>query len=398
MESLSVKLVVPIVIYLLLIFYLINRHIHLSRLSNLKNENLKEEINTLSQQINEQKNIKSSLEQKTIYYNYLKEISDKMQHLSLEDLCKDLVDYVFRLLSKNRGSCLLYLVDPDRKNLNLFLSKKEYKDLVIKQKKGDIFDSWVVKHASSLLIEDTRADFRFDLEKIESGLKRPVMSLISSPLKVEQKFLGLLRSDNDNPHFYTQDDLRFLDAICNVGALGLENALLFRHTQELSIRDSLTGLYTKGFYLDRLNDHIQLMLRQAQKNLSLLMIDIDNFKEYNDRYGHIAGDIVLKGLGKLFSDFFAPIHDAMVCRFGGEEFSIFFPDLEKSQAQDFAEGLRKAVEQKRFILRLVETKVTISLGLAFLTQSMRIAQDLILKADSALYRAKQKGKNQLCII
>ena len=127
------------------------------------------------------------------------------------------------------------------------------------------------------------------------------------------------------------------------------------------------------------------------------MIDIDNFKTYNDTYGHIAGDILLKGLGKLFIDFFSKIPEVMVCRFGGEEFSVFLPNIDKRKAKVIAEELRVKTQAKRFILRRQETNITISIGLSALTADTPDAQDLILKADAALYNAKHAGRNQVCI-
>ncbi len=387
-----------IFVYLIVIFYLVNRQLRLSRLIYLKNENIKEENNSLSEQIRVQKNMRLSLEQKIIYYNNLREITNKIQNLSLQEICQHLVNYAFFLLGKNKGCCLFYLVDLELQKLSLFLSKKEDNELVIKQKEGDVFDKWVIKHPSSLLVEDVKVDFRFDLEKTELKPERPVLSIISAPLRVEQRFLGILRLDNSKAHFYTQDDLRFLDAICNVGALGVENAFLFQRIQELAITDSLTCVYTKRYYLERLNEQIQVILREPDKSLSLMMIDIDYFKDYNDRYGHIAGDIVLKGLSNLFVEFFDNISGAMVCRFGGEEFSIFLPDISKERCRDLAQDLRREVQERRFILRRKETRVTVSIGVSSFSVDTRTTKDLILKADTALYQAKQKGRNQVCIM
>ena len=143
---------------------------------------------------------------------------------------------------------------------------------------------------------------------------------------------------------------------------------------------------------------MQKVIRGFGKNLCLLMIDIDNFKDYNDRYGHIAGDIVLKDLGKLFLEFFARVSGAISCRFGGEEFSVLLPDITKKKSQDLAQNLRLEVEKRKFILRRKETQVTISVGLTCLSSEIKSTQDLILKADTALYRAKQKGRNRVCII
>jgi len=386
-----------IFLYLILLIFLIKRHINLFRLLEVKQENLEEEINTLSDQIKGQKETSSSLEQKTTYYNNLRNIADKIQNPSLNEICQHLTDYTFYLLGKNRGCCLLYLVESEKQKLYLFLSKKEDSTLVIKQKQGDIFDRWVIRHTSSLLVEDARDDFRFDLDKTRYKPERSVLSLISAPLKVEQRFLGVLRLDSGLAYRYSQDALRFLDTVCNLGALGLENSLLFQQIQELAIRDSLTSVYTKGYYLERLDEEIQRAVRQPHAALSLLMIDIDNFKDYNDQYGHIAGDIVLKGLSKLFLDFFAQISGATVCRFGGEEFSVFLPFITKQESLSLAEDLRSRVQEQRFILRRKETPVTISIGVAYLSLRMKTAKELILQADRALYQAKKRGRNRVCI-
>ncbi|MFC1658410.1 diguanylate cyclase [Candidatus Omnitrophota bacterium] len=384
-------------IYLILFALLIRRHLYSFRLSNIKNENLKEEINTLSDQIKGQRRIRRSLEHKIIYYNNLRDITDKIQNLSIDEICRHLVDYTYYLLGRNKGCCMLYLVEAEKHKLNLFLSKKQNPELVIKHKQGDVFDRWVIRHTSSLLVEDVKADFRFDLEKTGYSTERTFSSLISSPLKVEQRFLGLLRLDSGQAYFFTQEDLRFLDTVCNVGGLGLENSLLFKRIQELAIRDSLTTLYTKGYFLERLNEQIQRAARLPQGNLSLLMIDIDNFKNYNDHYGHIAGDIVLKALSRIFLEFFSAVPQVTICRFGGEEFSISLPDITKKKCEALAERLRSRVEEQGFILRRKETQVTVSIGLADLSAGMRTAQELILKADRALYQAKEKGRNRVCI-
>lgn len=384
-------------VYVIFLIYLIRRYLSLSRLSNSKNENLKEEINTLNEQIKDQKNIHLSLKRRVVYYNNLRNITNQFQDLSLQQICRHLVDYAFYLPGKNKGCCLLYLAGQGRQELNLFLSKKENKNLVIKQKQGDIFDYWVVRHTGSLLVEDTRVDFRFDLEKTKYKPARRVLSLISAPLKVEQRLLGVLRLDDNAVNSYSQDDLRFLDVICNVGALGLENALLFQHTQELAIKDSLTSFYTKGYYLQRINQQVQRAMRRSNEQIALFMIDIDNFKDYNDRYGHVAGDMVLKGLSRLFREFFSVIPGAIICRFGGEEFSVFLPDITKAQAEKAAWSLQSRTQERRFVLRRQETRVTVSIGLSYLSPEARTAQDLILRADAALYRAKESGRNQVCV-
>lgn len=110
------------------------------------------------------------------------------------------------------------------------------------------------KARQPLLIEDIKKDFRFDLEKIEAQHIRPVSSLISAPLISERKPMGILRLDNSSPSFYTQDDLRLLMAICDLGAVALENGQLFQRTKDLAIHDELTSLFTRTYFSERLKE------------------------------------------------------------------------------------------------------------------------------------------------
>jgi diguanylate cyclase (GGDEF)-like protein len=285
------------------------------------------------------------------------------------------------------------LVDPKTQKLSLFKTKKEDSALIIKSKEGDIFDFWVLKHSSPLLIENIKEDFRFDLEKIGVQDGRPISSLISAPFISENKFFGLLRLDNPEPRFYSLDDLRLLVTICDLGAVALENGELFQRTQDLAIHDGLTSLYTKKYFLDRLKEEHKRSIRQ-NTYFSLFMVDIDNFKNYNDTYGHTAGDMVLKTLSTTIADFLKNF-GAIVSRFGGEEFCIILPHLDKKEAVDAAEGLRLRIEKTKIMLRRKEADITVSIGVASFPLDASNEDDIIIKADKAMYTAKQKGRNRV---
>jgi diguanylate cyclase (GGDEF)-like protein len=208
--------------------------------------------------------------------------------------------------------------------------------------------------------------------------------------------LGLLRLDHSKIYFYTQDDLRFLSAISDIGAIGIENSQLFQRVQDLAIHDSLTGLYTKSFFLSRFKEEHKRSLRQNLP-LSLIMIDIDFFKQYNDRFGHAAGDIVLVKISKMIAASFKKFNP-LISRFGGEEFCVVMPGLEKGFSFDVAESFRKELEKKTFILRRNKTRVTVSIGLANIPEDTLDDEELIRKADRVMYLAKEKGRNKVCCI
>jgi len=362
-----------------------------------KLEQLQEAFNVLSNNHAHTFKNKMSLQERITRYNCLKSVVEELnKDLELDITAESLSYDAFRLISHGEGVCLLYLMDPhSRLRLILFKAKKENQAQVIKAKEGDIFDFWVLRHSAPLLVENTQEDFRFDMQKLNEADKRDFNSLISAPLVSGSRFLGLLRLDHAKSHFYSQDDLRFLAAVCDVGAVAIENGELFKKTQDLAVHDELTKLYTKGYFVERISEECSKSLRHGRA-LSLLMLDIDHFKEYNDKFGHTAGDIVLKKVAHILTEAVQG-WDALVCRFGGEEFCISLSGADKEKAAGLAQGVLKAVEGAKIILRNNETSVTVSIGSASLGRDIKDRDELIFKADQAMYEAKKSGRNRLVV-
>ncbi|HTZ11696.1 MAG TPA: sensor domain-containing diguanylate cyclase [Candidatus Margulisiibacteriota bacterium] len=379
----------------LLAFYLLRKNSNCRYKIDYQLGNFQERLNILSEEKERLSKSSEALKLRIIRYNSLKQVVQELnQSLDLEVVSGNLTTLAFQVISSNKGTCILYLVDPLTQKLNLYKTRKEEKKLVIKVKEGDIFDFWVLRHASPLLIEDLRKDFRFDLERLEGVEQRPVISLISSPLTSDGNTIGVLRLDHPQPGFFSQDDLRFLATLSGLGAVAIENSQLFQKTQDLAIHDGLTSLYTKGYLLESLDNECKRALRYNIV-FSLLMLDIDLFKNYNDKFGHTAGDIVLKRLSELLGDSFKGL-DALVSRFGGEEFCVILRHTGKPEALKVAEELRKKIENDRIILRRIETAVTVSIGVASFPIDASEANELIAKSDKAMYEAKHKGRNQVC--
>jgi diguanylate cyclase len=127
------------------------------------------------------------------------------------------------------------------------------------------------------------------------------------------------------------------------------------------------------------------------------MLDIDFFKNYNDQFGHTAGDIVLKKLSSIITKTLVHLHP-LVSRFGGEEFCIAITGVDKKEAHKIGDFLCKEIENEKVILRRSETHITTSVGLASLPVDALDDEDLIRKADKAMYEAKRNGRNQVCSI
>jgi diguanylate cyclase (GGDEF)-like protein len=175
--------------------------------------------------------------------------------------------------------------------------------------------------------------------------------------------------------------------------VAIENAQLFQKTQELAIHDELTSLFSKAYFLERLKEECKRALR-SQRPVSLLMLDIDYFKKYNDQFGHTAGDIVLRNLSLIISDSLKDL-SSIASRFGGEEFCLLLPGLEKNKAVSLAESLRDKISKARVVLRRQETGITVSIGVAVFPGDAKDEEEIVLKADKALYKAKQAGRNRV---
>ncbi|MCD6246549.1 GGDEF domain-containing protein, partial [candidate division WOR-3 bacterium] len=180
----------------------------------------------------------------------------------------------------------------------------------------------------------------------------------------------------------------------NIFATAIERSLLYEKVKDLAIKDGLTGLYNHRYFQTTLKE----MLREAQVNrypIALIMIDIDYFKSFNDKYGHQTGDRVLKHLAEIIKRIIPS--NALPARYGGEEFVVVLPNKNENQAVEFAEQLRSAVENTSIKYNNTLLKITISLGVAVFDGKYLSSDILIKHADLALYDSKKNGRNKTTI-
>lgn len=161
--------------------------------------------------------------------------------------------------------------------------------------------------------------------------------------------------------------------------------------QMAAIRDNLTGLFNRGYFLARLREEIQ-HCRDERQALALIMIDVDHFKAVNDSFGHAAGDTVLERLGQVLADTLRP-HD-LIARYGGEEFVALLTGVDLDQANGAAERIRATLESMTFQWAEGRGAVTASLGVTFLRDAEDTADALLARADRAMYAAKHAGRNR----
>ena len=360
----------------------------------LQNELLEEEIHVVERDVGRCATLKESLKKKIRSYEDLEAFSARLNEaVRLDDLCDTVVHEVLRLFD-NTGRALLYLVNGRTRRLELRATFCEPPDARIKQKTGDAFDQWVLRHARPLFVESVTTDFRFDTDAIRSEIERPLATLISVPLETSERFLGILRLESAHAARFEVDDLRLLSICGDIAHLALENALYLGHMQELSQTDPLTQLALRRYGLRRLREEMARVERSGS-SLSLLMIDIDHFKQMNDTLGHTAGDVVLQRIAGVLKSFFS-LPGAVVFRYGGEEFAVGLPDVVKAEAVRLAESLRQALESKDIALRRHKLHTTVSIGVAVFPQDAPDQNELLRLADDALLTAKREGRNRVC--
>ena len=377
------------VFYIGMVFYLLGVQ-KKNNNKQLAREKLIEESHWLQVEIDKKDLLKKALEKKIERFLGLSKFSEQLKEAKdVETAAKEIAQKAYDALEKAE-ECVLYLVNENRQKLSLIAGESSG-GIIIKEKEGSIFDQWVMKNSQGLMIEDSRNDFRFPAEtRLEYQRLR---SVCASPLMTGNKILGVVRASASAQGVFNADDLRLLDIFSNLGSVTLKNLLLYTRMKEMAIHDSLTGLYLKRYFEERLSEE----KKRADYNkvsFGLVLIDIDHFKRYNDEYGHSAGDIVLKNISSVIEKCIEPADFA--ARYGGEEFVVLLPNKNKKEAHAIAEKLRTAIESSKFVFRRMEGRVTASLGAVAYPSDGRSEEELIRSADKYLYQAKHMGRNKVC--
>lgn len=239
-------------------------------------------------------------------------------------------------------------------------------------------------------------------ESIQKFENDPVIQMLKSneliivPLKSKEKVNGLILADNFvTQTAITKDNIRMLTMLANQAGLAIENSQLYEKTVIRAHSDYLTGLWNHGYFQSLFLQELE-KAKAHNSSLSVIMLDIDDFKIYNDLLGHQAGDRILNELARLLRNQSRKMDYA--CRYGGEEFAILLPSADKKEAFLIAERLRMDIEKHPFIRGdiLPNKKLTASLGIATFPENGASTSELIAAADRSLYRAKHQGKNSTC--
>ncbi len=317
----------------------------------------------------------------------------------------DLLEMVGRTIDTIRKSvpidrASLYLADEKREMLELrYCSGFDLRDKISigigEGLPGRIVEVGEHSHVHDLsLFYETLNDFvHIPGEEKRDG------SYIGIALKSKDAAIGVIGIDSRTKYGLTVDDMDFMALTSHQISIGIEKARLFRQTEQLSQLDGLTGLFNHRVFVERLR-HEVAKRRRTGTPLSLIMLDIDHFKLFNDSFGHQEGDDVLREIAGVIRSQCRRATVDLCFRYGGEEFAVLLSELDAEIALKVAERIRRVVEHFPFGIknRYPDTKVTVSMGVAGLSGTDEYGPDELLKqADDALYRSKEGGRNRVSL-
>jgi diguanylate cyclase (GGDEF)-like protein len=213
------------------------------------------------------------------------------------------------------------------------------------------------------------------------------------PLMIRREMIGFLTLDSSEPNIYGEAETSLAWTFAHQAAIAIDNARLFKQVHRLAIIDTLTGIYNRRHFFELASLEFERARRYSHP-LTMVMWDIDHFKIVNDTFGHIVGDHVLQMVAERSQNNLREVD--ILGRYGGEEFVALLGEADRVLGKDVAERLRVAIGEKPFLVNGREINVTISIGIADISDCSNL-EILLDRADQALYQAKQGGRNQVRI-
>lgn len=251
--------------------------------------------------------------------------------------------------------------------------------------------SYILSNNNPTVINDLDEQNSFDAGPLsEIGVR----SLIATPLKVSGKIVGILYVDDFVPRKFTDREINILNLLALQAAAAIDKALLLERAEFMATTDGLTKLFNHRHFVRSLEREVKRADRYGYP-VSLLMIDVDHFKIFNDTFGHLQGNVVLTTLANILRQ--SARETDMVARYGGEEFAIILSQADREHAAQIAERIRGEVEEAYFPGEDKQPlgRVTISIGVAGYPEDARSSMELVDKSDRALYLSKERGRNRV---
>ncbi len=315
----------------------------------------------------------------------VQKFNESLDNIDSDDFWMNLTRLSAELLRSERASLLVR--NEKTKQLEARAAVGARADLYHDPEVGERISKTVLEAGKPVVVADME---KLRIKPSPEDWEYRSSSFISYPVIIGERKIAVMNfTDRAGGNPFSEADLEFLQAISPQIAVAIDRASLKEKAgefEQLSLTDGLTGLLNRRYLEERLDEEIKRSSRHRFP-LSLLMLDVDDFKSYNDNFGHPAGDAALKIAAEVIKDSLR--NEDVAARYGGEEFSVMLPQTSAEEASAIAERIRGRFEATKFPFR----QVTVSIGVAVFTDDGQTSAQLINAADNALYRAKHSGRN-----
>lgn len=347
--------------------------------------------NTESHALN--KSLKDQAERLAVLYDIGKAITGT---LKIDALLELIYTQLSKVIQSDAYFVALYLPETHQMDIRILYDEgKRYPSAIVDANEG--LSSWIVENKKPLLIKDLSKEIdTLSMRPILVGEKKLSRSWLGVPLLTDNNLIGILAVASYKPNMFDNTDKLLLEQIGQQAVLSIQNAWHYEEATHQAKLDSLTGVSNHNHFIETLYQEGEAAL-SAMLPLSMIMLDIDHFKIYNDTYGHTIGDQVLRLTVQAIESHIKKTDT--VGRWGGEEFGIILPNATTTQANMVANRIRRTLSELPLFNVEGNTipKPTISQGIATMPEHTDDVDELVVIADRALYRAKARGRDQVAV-
>ena len=290
----------------------------------------------------------------------------------------------------------LFLVDPSSQDLVFDMvggpKARRLKEQRVKPGMGIV--GWVAQHGKPALIGAAQKDRRF-LPDVDCATKFITRTVLCVPIFSKKRPVAVLEMLNKIGKPFDRQDLRLLTHLAEQASIALERATLQEQATNLGLTDELTRMYNARYFEQALDREIRRCRRYGSM-MALIFVDLDHFKTINDRYGHLMGSQCLAKVAQIMA---TSVRDVdILARYGGDEFVVILPETTVATAKAVAERLHAEIGSHVFLKETgANVHISASIGIAGFPDHARTKEEIIRKADEAMYQAKDAGRNRLCL-
>src|SRR5246127_2243526 len=327
----------------------------------------------------------------TIFHDVAKALASA---LDLDSILQTIMEKMAEYFRPDTWSLLM--VDEPKDELYFAIAVGDAAEALktVRLKMGEGIAGWVARHGEPLIVPDVYNDPRF-AKRIDEMTKWKTRSIVCMPLKSRQHVLGVIQLINVGLSEFDENEIFFLNALCDYAAIAIENARAVEKIQELTITDDCTGLYNARHLYKTLETEVYRSSR-FNYEFTVLFIDLDHFKQVNDTHGHLIGSKLLAEIGYLIKAQLRLIDYAF--RYGGDEFVVLLPQTGKDAALFVARRLRDMLRTNTFCKEEgLNLNVRASIGLATYPHDAKSPHDVIRQADEMMYLVKNTTRDNIGI-